>query len=158
MVQDTSKRLGSLMYCKFVEAEGFSRDAVENYYKADGTEAIFNTKDFLDNSQFVKEDLNIQLSRPIIAGFPYFLPQYSELGNFAYLKPSDWGAPGAKLPLIQLLWGRTATERSSYGQTEAYTDTYSGNPATPPDAYYTYNVNRLFSSSEEVNRAAKRYS
>ena len=149
------QEIGQFNVLQIRGSRGFSRDAVENYYKADGTEAIFNIRDFLDNSQFVKEDLNIQLSRPIIAGFPYFLPQYSELGNFAYLKPSDWGAAGAKLPLIQLLWGRTATERSTYGQTEAYTDTYPGNPATPPDAYYTYNVNRLFSSSEEVNRAPK---
>ena len=67
------QEIGQFNVLQIRGSRGFSRDAVENYYKADGTEAIFNTKDFLDNSQFVKEDLNIQLSRPIIAGFPYFL-------------------------------------------------------------------------------------
>ena len=152
------QELGQFNVLQIRGSRGFSRDPVENFYAADGETTQFELNNFLDNSQFVQENPNIQLSRPIIAGFPYLLPKYSMPGSFSFIPEEDRLKPGVRLPLIQILWGSTAAARATYSQTAAYADTYSQVgvlPNSPPDSYFTFGVDRVFSSEEEVRRTSK---
>ena len=154
------QEVGQFNVLQIKGSRGFSREPTENYYIADGKQTSFDLSEFINNAEFVDLHPDIQLSRPIIAGFPYTLAPYSSPGNFAYVPEDKRKIVGAQLPLIQVLWGETASERASLGQTQAYIDTftaiYSGSiPTSPPDSYYTFPVERVFSHDEEVRNAPR---
>ena len=154
------QEIGQFNVLQIRGSRGFSKDPVENYYSADGQETSFELSQFESNADFVEEDQNLQLSRPIIAGFPYFLPQYTNPGSFAFVEESLRGEPGIRLPLIQIIWASTASLRTSHGQEDAYEEVYSltygtNLPDTPPDTYYTFPVNRVFASELELRNAPR---